>query len=90
MPDHVPDGIVGVIRVIDMELLSVIGRWHNRDGSYAWVAAFIRAWQAERTVAQGTTGRGVFVPLSFQPGEAFWTRRLSLARLRPPLSSFRS
>jgi transposase len=41
------------------------------DGSDARVAAFIRDWQAERTVAQRTTGRGVFVPLAFQPGEAF-------------------
>jgi hypothetical protein len=29
--DHVPDGTVGVIGVIDMELLSVIRRWHYRD-----------------------------------------------------------
>ena len=27
--------------------------------------------KAERQVAQQTTGRGVFVPLAFQPGEAF-------------------
>ncbi len=31
MSDHVPDGIVGVIGVIDMELLSVIRRWRYRD-----------------------------------------------------------
>jgi transposase len=41
------------------------------DGSYARVAAFVRHWQAERKIAQRTTGRGVFVPLTFQPGEAF-------------------
>jgi transposase len=141
--------MVGVIGVIDMELLSVIRRWHHRDripireierrtglsrntirkylrsdavevrfkvperpsrldpfadklsewlrveagkgrkgrrtvrrihadlvalgygGSYARVAAFVRRWRAERERAQRTTGRGVFVPLAFQPGEAF-------------------
>jgi transposase len=141
--------MVGVIGVIDMELLSVIRRWHHRDripireierrtglsrntirkylrldavevrfkvperpsrldpfadklsewlrveagkgrkgrrtvrrihadlvalgygGSYARVAAFVRRWQARRETAQRTTGRGVFVPLAFQPGEAF-------------------
>jgi transposase len=41
------------------------------DGSYARVAAFIRQWRARREIAQRTTGRGVFVPLAFQPGEAF-------------------
>jgi transposase len=41
------------------------------DGSYARVSAFIRAWKADRHVAERTTGRGVFVPLVFQPGEAF-------------------
>jgi transposase len=41
------------------------------DGSYAQVAAFVRRWQARRETAQRTTGRGVFVPLAFQPGEAF-------------------
>ena len=40
-------------------------------GSYARVAAFVRRWQAGREMAQRTTGRGVFVPLAFQPGEAF-------------------
>jgi transposase len=141
--------MVGVIGVIDMELLSVIRRWHHRDcipireierrtglsrntirkylrsdavevrfkvperpsrldpftdklsewlrieagkgrkgrrtvrqihadlvalgygGSYARVAAFVRRWQATRETVQRTTGRGVFVPLAFQPGEAF-------------------
>jgi transposase len=41
------------------------------DGSYGRVAAFARRWQAAREAAQQTTGRGVFVPLFFQPGEAF-------------------
>lgn len=40
-------------------------------GSYARVAAFVRRWQAGREIAQRTTGRGVFVLLAFQPGEAF-------------------
>ncbi|BCA61318.1 Transposase [Sphingomonas sp. HMP9] len=41
------------------------------DGSYSRVAAFIRAWKADRQVQEQTTGRGTFVPLVFMPGEAF-------------------
>ena len=41
------------------------------DSSYARVAAFILQWRAGREIAQQTTGRGVFVPLVFQSGEAF-------------------
>jgi hypothetical protein len=41
------------------------------DGSYERVAAFVRARKADRQRAQQTTGRGTFVPLVFQPGEAF-------------------
>lgn len=41
------------------------------EGSYARVAAFARAWRRERQYKQQTTGRGTFVPLAFQPGEAF-------------------
>jgi hypothetical protein len=41
------------------------------DGSYERVAAFVRAWKADRQRAQQTTGRGTFVPLVFQPREAF-------------------
>ena len=41
------------------------------DGSYERVAAFVRDWKGERQRAQHTTDRGVFVPLVFQPGEAF-------------------
>jgi hypothetical protein len=41
------------------------------EGSYGRVAAFVREWKADRQRAQNTTGRGVFVPLVFQPGEAF-------------------
>ena len=40
------------------------------DGSYERVAAFARAWRADRHRAEQTTGRGTFVPLVFQPGEA--------------------
>jgi len=40
-------------------------------GSYNRVAAFAREWRRERQREQQTTGRGVFVPLSFRPGEAF-------------------
>ena len=35
------------------------------------VAAFSRVWRADRQREQQTTGRGTFVPLVFQPGEAF-------------------
>jgi len=41
------------------------------EGSYERVAAFARAWRADRHRAEQTTGRGTFVPLVFQPGEAF-------------------
>lgn len=40
-------------------------------GSYNRVAAFARDWRTDRQREQQTTGRGTFVPLSFQPGEAF-------------------
>ena len=41
------------------------------DGSYGRVAAFVRAWKADRRRDAQTSGRGTFVPLVFQPGEAF-------------------
>jgi transposase len=41
------------------------------DGSYSRVAAFIRAWKANRQLQEQTTGRGTFVPLVFASGEAF-------------------
>jgi hypothetical protein len=41
------------------------------DGSYERVAAFVREWKGERQRAHQTTDRGTFVPLVFQPGEAF-------------------
>ena len=41
------------------------------DGSYCRVAAFAREWKADRQREFQTTGRGTFVPLAFEPGEAF-------------------
>ncbi len=41
------------------------------DGSYERVAAFARAWRDDRHRAEQTSGRGTFVQLVFQPGEAF-------------------
>jgi transposase len=41
------------------------------SGSYGRVAAFIRSWREDRHRQEQTVGRGVFVPLSFAPGEAF-------------------
>lgn len=41
------------------------------EGSYSRVAAFVREWKADRLRELGTSGRGVYVPLAFQPGEAF-------------------
>ena len=41
------------------------------DGSYERVATFVREWNGERQRATHTTGRGTFVPLVFQSGEAF-------------------
>lgn len=40
-------------------------------GSYNRVAAFARKWRADRQRDQQSAGPGVFVPLVFQPGEAF-------------------
>jgi transposase len=41
------------------------------EGSYNRVAAFARTWKAARQREQQTAGRGTFVSLVFQPGEAF-------------------
>ena len=41
------------------------------EGSYGRVAAFARSWKEHRQQEQQTAGRGTFVPLVFQPGEAF-------------------
>lgn len=40
-------------------------------GSYGLVAAFARDWKADRQRQMQTSGRGTFVPLAFEPGEAF-------------------
>ena len=40
-------------------------------GSYGRVAAFARKWKADRQREEQSAGRGTFVPLVFQPGEAF-------------------
>jgi transposase len=41
------------------------------EGSYIRVAAFAREWREDRQRELQTTGRGTFVPLAFEPGEAF-------------------
>ena len=41
------------------------------EGSYGRLAAFVRAWRADRQRDAQTSGRGTFVPLVFGPGEAF-------------------
>lgn len=40
-------------------------------GSYSRVAAFVRAWKADRQREAQTSGRGTFVPLIFASGDAF-------------------
>ena len=49
------------------------------EGSYNRVAAFARKWRADRQREEQSAGRGTFVPLVFQPAEAFqfdWPVRL--------------
>ena len=41
------------------------------EGSYNRVAAFAREWRDDRQRELQTTGRGTYVPLAFDPGEAF-------------------
>jgi transposase len=41
------------------------------DGSYGRVAAFVRDWKAERLREQQSSGRGTYVPLVFEAGDAF-------------------
>ncbi|HTM81618.1 IS21 family transposase [Asticcacaulis sp.] len=41
------------------------------DGSYPRVATFAREWKANRLREQQMSGRGTFVPLAFEAGEAF-------------------
>ena len=55
------------------------------DGSYGRVAAFVRAWKADRQSDAQTSGRGTFVPLVFAPGEAFqfdWSEDWAACRRR--------
>ena len=56
------------------------------EGSYSRVAAFARSWKTERQYEKQTSGRGTFVPLIFQPGEAFqfdWSEDYALLNGRP-------
>ncbi len=41
------------------------------EGSYNRVAAFAREWRDDRQRELQTTGRGTYLPLAFDPGEAF-------------------
>ncbi len=55
------------------------------DGSYNRVAAFVRVWKADRQRDAQTSGRGTFVPLVFQPGEAFqfdWSEDWAMISVR--------
>ena len=66
------------------------------DGPYERVVAFARAWRTDRQRVEQTIGRGTFVPLVFQPGEAFqfdwsgdWaTVAGDVLNCRWPISSF--
>jgi len=61
-------------------------------GPYERVAAFVRAWKADRQHAMQNTGRGILVPLVFHPGEATqfdWSEEMGVpsvarAALRAP------
>ena len=41
------------------------------EGSYGRVATFVRGWKADRQRDAQTSGRGTFVPLVFEAGDAF-------------------
>lgn len=56
----------GMARQMHTDLVSL-----GYVGSYGRVAAFVRAWKAERQRDAQTSGCGTFVPLAFAPGEAF-------------------
>lgn len=43
----------------------------GHKGSYGRTASFVREWKADRLREQQMSGRGTYVPLVFQPGEAF-------------------
>jgi transposase len=54
------------VKQLHADLLSL-----GYEGSYGRVAAFAREWKADVQRELQTTGRGTFVPLAFEPGEAF-------------------
>lgn len=54
------------LKQLHAELMSL-----GYEGSYNRVAAFAREWKADLQIELQTTGRGTFVPLAFEPGEAF-------------------
>ena len=54
------------IKQLHVDLISL-----GYDGSYNRVAAFAREWREDLHRQMQTSGRGTFVPLSFEPGEAF-------------------
>ena len=54
------------VKQLHAELVSI-----GYEGSYNRVAAFAREWKADRQRELQTSGRGTFVPLAFEPGEAF-------------------
>ncbi|MCA3035376.1 MAG: IS21 family transposase, partial [Rhodocyclaceae bacterium] len=41
------------------------------EGSYDRVVSFAKRWRQQQTETARMTGRGTFVPLTFDPGEAF-------------------
>lgn len=54
------------VKQLHADLLSL-----GYEGSYGRAAAFVREWKADLQRELQTTGRGTFVPLAFDPGEAF-------------------
>ena len=54
------------LKQLHVELMSL-----GYDGSYNRVAAFAREWRADLQRELQTSGRGTFIPLTFEPGEAF-------------------
>ncbi len=54
------------VKQLHAELVSL-----GYDGSYSRVAAFARKWKEDRQRDEQTAGRGTFVPLAFEAGEAF-------------------
>ena len=55
------------------------------EGSYDRVAAFARRWRQSQHELAKTAGKGVYIPLSFAPGEAFqfdWSEDWAAIALR--------